>query len=96
MLCAHYIDDYCSKHAKSIVPYATGERGESSTGVDLAELTSKAADLPAASVEAVTTAADRELVALKASLAGTELVGALASCCRTLDQAKALLTFAGA
>lgn len=34
-----------------------------------------------------------ELKALKASLAGTQPVGALVSCAKTIDQAKAILTF---
>ena len=42
------------------------------------------------------TPADAQLAELKASLAGTELVGALSGLTRTLDQAKALLTFSEA
>ena len=44
--------------------------------------------------EAELTPAQKELKELKSSLAKTELVGALVGCTRTIDQARAVLTFA--
>lgn len=85
-----------SKHARSIVPRGVGDHGDGVAELSaLAASSAAAGDLPPAAVAAEATQADRELVELKSALAGTELVGALAACCRTLDQAKALLTFAG-
>ena len=43
--------------------------------------------------EAELTPAQKELKELKSSLANTELVGSLVNCTKTLDQAKAVLTF---
>jgi hypothetical protein len=78
------------------VPLSAGSGGSGE-----AELSSLAeglgsSDGPTGPVEALATEADRELKELQSSLAGTELVGALSGCCKTLDQAKAVLTFAGA
>ena len=83
-----------SKHAKNIVPLPGG-------GIGALELHGgdDGGDGDAAggvSASALVTEAERELTSLKASLAGTELVGALAGLCKTLDQAKAVLTFAEA
>ena len=85
-----------SKHAKNIVPLAppaltnNGSSSSGSSGEEGGESGSGGAVTP------VVSEADIELRDLKTSLAGTELVGALTGLTKTLDQAKALLTFAEA
>lgn len=71
-----------SKHSKALMPLgpAGGEDGAGSS----------------AGVAAITTESEAELAQLKTSLASTQLVGALTGLTRTLDQAKAVLTFAEA
>ena len=85
----------CSKHAKNIVPLPGGILGSSilsrGGGDDDDDAGGSSSSLVVQLSES-----DRELGALKTSLAGTELVGALAGLCKTLDQAKAVLTFAEA
>jgi N-acetyltransferase 10 len=73
-----------SRHAKNIAPLAAPTAGAGGDGAT------------SAAVEAVVTEADRELQALKRGMASTALVGGLVNQCKTLDQAKAVLTFAEA
>jgi N-acetyltransferase 10 len=76
-----------SRHAKNIIPLP-GPSAAASYGAS--------AEDGIAAVESVQTEADRELQKLKASMASTAMVGGLVNSCATLDQAKAVLTFAEA
>ena len=97
-----------SKHAKNIGESSSssaaasgGGGGKSSSvfsnsagGDDLYGLAGLGLAEAGLTKEADLTPAQKELKELKASLAKTELVGALVACTRTIDQARAVLTFA--
>lgn len=70
-----------NKHAKAIVPIQTPRSND---------------DDEAITVEPILSEAAKELAELKTSLAETDIIGALVENTKTLDQARALLTFAEA
>ena len=86
-----------SKHAKNIVPLPGGGLGASDLGSGGGDDDDGGAPSSGGTAGgSMVTESERELAELKTSLSGTELVGALAGLCKTLDQAKAVLTFAEA
>jgi N-acetyltransferase 10 len=83
-----------SRHAKSIAPILVGDAPKDKRGKGAED--SDGEDDKVLGVVPVMTESQKELQNLKNSLAETEMVGGLVNQTRTLDQAKALLTFAEA